>query len=236
MQLILKAQDVSETQGFFDAMVHALGQSTAAKVFIDVLGVGSLYCYFDCLIPWTTGANLAARESANAGDLPQFFARRHPVRNTPTGAALLCSIIGTVFTLVYAILFQATDGGIDDVFWSLFAFSSLIFLLPYIAMMLAFRQLRRVDPNAHRPYRVPGSDGFVTAVTWVPVVLLALAALFFAGNPWDFDGTLTGGIAVGLVITVIIQEIFVCKAPSWRRARALERSADPDACALLQET
>jgi hypothetical protein len=41
-------------------------------------------------------------------------------------------------------------------FWSLFAFSAVIFLLPYEGMLLAFVKMRIVDADHHRPFRVPG--------------------------------------------------------------------------------
>lgn len=228
MQLIFPADEISETTGLIDALQLGFGDSTAANVLVTVLGVGALFCFFACLVPWTIGANLAAAESAQQGDLPKVFAHRHPRRGTPTGAALLTSVVGTVFTVGYAALFSLTDGAIDDVFWNLFAFSSVIFLLPYIVMMLAFRKLRGIDPERPRPYRVPGGRGWTLVITWVPTVLLATAAVFFVVNPYDFSWSVTGSILIGLAIAVVIQEWFCFKAPQWTRERALERGDDPE--------
>lgn len=151
------------------------------------------------------------------------------MRGTPTGAAMLTSVVGTVFTVGYAVLFAVTDGAIDDVFWNLFAFSSVIFLLPYIVMMLAFRKLRRIDPNRVRPYRVPGGAVATWLITWVPTVLLGAAAVFFVWNPFDYSWSVTGSILIGLAATVALQEWFCHKSPQWTRERALERGEDPDA-------
>ena len=228
MQLIFPADEISETTGLIDALQLGFGDSAVANVLVTALGVGALFCFFACLVPWTIGANLAAAESAQQGDLPKVFAHRHPRRGTPTGAAMLTSIVGTVFTVGYAALFSLTDGAIDDVFWNLFAFSSVIFLLPYIVMMLAFRKLRGIDPERPRPYRVPGGRSWTLLITWVPTVLLAAAAVFFVVNPYDFSWSVTGSILLGLAIAVAIQEWFCFKAPQWTRERALERGEDPD--------
>jgi amino acid transporter len=228
MQLVLPAEEISETTGLIDILTLGFGTSPVAKVVVTVLGIGALFCFFACLIPWTIGANIAASESAQQGDLPKVFARTHPGRGTPVGAAMLCSVVGTVFTLAYAVLFALTEGAVDDLFWNLFAFSSVVFLLPYIVMVLAFRRLRRTDPGRPRPYRVPGGVVFEALITWVPAVLLATAAVFFVWNPFDFSIEVTGSILVGLVITVVIQEVFVAKSPEWTRQRALERGDDPD--------
>lgn len=225
MQLILPADKISETTGLIDALQLGFGDSTIANVLVTVLGIGALYCFFACLIPWTVGANMAASESAQQGDLPKVFARTHPRRETPTGAALLTSVVGTVFTLGYALLFSLTDGAVDDLFWNLFAFSSVVFLLPYIVLMPTFAKLRKSDPNRTRPYRVPGGSAVAWIVTWIPTVLLAAAAVFFVVNPFEFDSEVTISIVVGLIVTVVIQEIFCHLAPKWAAARAAEADA-----------
>lgn len=225
MQVIQPAGDISETTGLIDVLQLGFGDSALADIVVWTLGVGSLFCFFACLIPWTIGANIAAAESAQQGDLPRVFSHTHPRRGTPTGAALLCSVVGTVFTLGYAVLFSLTDGAVDDLFWNLFAFSSVIFLLPYIVMMLAFRKLRQADPDRTRPYRVPGGPLAEVLTTWVPTVLLVVAAGFFVCDPWNFSWDVTGSIAVGLVVTVVIQEYFCRRAPIWTSQRAAERAA-----------
>jgi amino acid transporter len=141
---------------------------------------------------------------------------------------MLCSVVGTAFTVGYAVLFSFTDGAVDDVFWNLFAFSSVIFLLPYVVMMLAFGKLRRIDPDRARPYRVPGGATATRLVVWVPTVLLSLAALFFVWNPFDYSWSVTGSIVAGLVVTVAFQEWFCHRSPQWTRERAIERGEDPD--------
>lgn len=228
MQLIFPADEISETTGLIDALQRGFGDSAVAHAVVTALGIGALFCFFASLIPWTIGANIAAAESAQQGDLPKIFSKVHPDRGTPVGAAMLTSIVGTAFTVGYAGLFSLTDGAIDDVFWNLFAFSSVIFLLPYIVMMLAFGKLRRIDPKRERPYRVPGGAALTWTVTWVPTALLALAAVFFVWNPWDFSFAVTGSILVGLAVTVGFQEYFCWKSPQWTRDRALERGEDPD--------
>lgn len=228
IQLIIPADQISETTGLMDALRIGFGDSAFAHILVTALGVGSLFCFFACLIPWTIGANIAASESAQQGDLPKVFARVHPKRGTPVGAAMLCSVVGTVFMVAYGVLFSVTDGAIDDLFWSLFAFSSVIFLIPYIVMMLAFRKLRKVDGARPRPYKVPGNRPMIGAIIWVPTVLLVVAAVFFVWNPFDFNKEMTISILIGLAVTVVIQEIFCKMSPKWTRERALERGDDPD--------
>lgn len=231
---VIPADEISETEGLMDALKIGFGDSTLATVAVTVLGLGVLFAFFAALIPWTIGANLAAAESARQGDLPPVFARMHRTRRTPLGAALTTAVVGTVVVLVYGTLFSLTDGAVDDLFWSLFAFSSVIFLLPYIVMMLAFRKLRIVDAGATRPYRVPGGRLVAELATWGPVTLLGLAALFFVWNPFEFDANFTVAILAGIAVAVIIQEVFVHRAPRWAAARAAE-ALEAEALAVLAD-
>jgi amino acid transporter len=205
--------------------MDALQEAFGSNLFTNLLGIGILYTFFAALIPWTIGANRAAAEAASRGDLPRVFARTSPTRGTPVGAAHLTASVSTVFTLVYGVLFWATDGSIDELFWSIFAFSSIIFLLPYVVMALAFLKLRTSDPDAHRPYQVPFGRAGAWTAAGLCVVWLALATVFFVVDPFDlstFDAQTFWLIIGGLAVTFAVQEVFVARSPRWQQARAAE--------------
>jgi len=65
-------------------------------------------------------------------------------------------------------------------------------------------------------------------ISWIPAFLLAVAAVFFVWNPWDYTLAVTGSLLIGLAVTVIFQEYFCAKSPQWTRQRAIERGDDPD--------
>jgi amino acid transporter len=133
------------------------------------------------------------------------------------GAAGFTALVSATITLVYGVLFSVTNGDIDSLFWSLFAFSSIVFLLPYVAMSLAFLRLRSQDPGAHRPYRVPGGVVGAWLSVMLVVVLLVAAVFFFVWNPWaEFDATTTWLILGGLAATFIAQEILVWRSSHWK--------------------
>ena len=225
MQVVIPAEEISETSGLLDVLTAVFGTG----VFTTVVGVGILYAFFAALIPWTIGANRAAAEAAEQGDLPPVFKKMSAKRRTPVGAAGFTALVSATITLVYGVLFSLTNGDIDALFWSLFAFSSIVFLLPYVAMSLAFLRLRAQDPDAHRPYRVPGGVvGAWTSVLLV-VVLLIAAVFFFVWNPWaEFDATTTWLILGGLAATFVAQEILVRRSSHWKAAEHPELSAQVD--------
>jgi len=233
MQVIMPADEISETSGLMDALTTVFG----AGVFTTVVGIGILYAFFAALIPWTIGANRAAAEAAEQGDLPPVFKRMSAKRRTPVGAAAFTALVSAAITLVYGVLFSLTNGDIDALFWSLFAFSSIVFLLPYVAMSLAFLRLRRIDPATHRPYTVPGKafGAWLSAV--LVVVLLAAAVFFFVWNPWaEFDATTTWLILGGLLATFAAQEVLVWRSPRWKGREHPEARAAVDLEGIAPDT
>ena len=83
------------------------------------------------------------------------------------------------------LLYGLLAGSNEDLFWALFAFSGVLFLLPYVGMMLAFLHMRRVDGERHRPYRVPGGPILATVLSWVCILFLSIAILLFMVTPAD---------------------------------------------------
>lgn len=187
-------------------------------MLVTLVGIGILYAFFAALIPWTIGANRAAAEAAEQGDLPPVFKRINAKHRTPVGAAGMTALVSASITLIYGVLFSLTNGDIDALFWSLFAFSSIVFLLPYVAMSLAFLRLRKIDADATRPYRVPGGAAGAIVSAGLVVALLAAAVFFFVWNPWaEFDATTTWLILAGLGATFAVQELFVAMSPRWKK-------------------
>ena len=225
MLTIQPVDDISTTSGIMDALQAAFG----ANPFTDLVGVGILYAFFAALIPWTIGANRAAAEAASRGDLPPVF-KHMTKRDTPAGAAHLTAIVSTTLTLVYGVLFWLTDGSIDELFWSIFAFSSIVFLLPYLMMALSFLKLRVTDADTPRPYRVPfGRFGAWTA-TGLCLTLLTAAIVFFVVDPFDmgsFDQQTFWLIVGGLAVTFAFQEFFVARSPRWQAAAAAAEDETP---------
>ena len=134
-----------------------IGSSGVAGVVVMVLSVGALYCFFAALVPWTIGANRAAAEAARRGDLPPVLGRTSKRFRTPVAAATATALVGTFFTVGYGLVMElSTSPKVETLFWNLFAFSTVVFLLSYLVMAAAFLKLRYSDPDAPRPYRVPG--------------------------------------------------------------------------------
>jgi amino acid transporter len=204
------ASEIDVVEGLVDSLRVFFGATGPGAVFAMCLGVGALYTFFANGVTWALGCNRAAAEAAIEGELPKVFGREHPVNETPVGAAVLMGIVSTVILASYGILAKTNA----DLFWSLFAFSAVIFLLPYIGLVLAFREMRRRDPDRERPFRVPGGPFAANLMSLVCAAILAIAIFFFVYAPGD---GVQLPVLIGAVVVLLLGEGVIRYAESQRR-------------------
>jgi amino acid transporter len=206
----LPAREIDVVEGLVDSLHLFFGETGAGAAIAMALGIGALYTFFSNGVTWALGCNRAAAEAAIEGELPRAFGKEHPVYETPAGAAILMGIVSTVILLVYGVLVTTNA----DLFWSLFAFSAVIFLLPYIGLVLAFREMRRRDPGRERPFRVPGGRLVANLVTGLCVAALVLAIVFFVYTP---DAGMQWPVLAGAVVVLLLGEGVIRYAELQRR-------------------
>jgi amino acid transporter len=114
-------------------------------------------------------------------------------------------VISSVVLLLYGLLAKDTE----DLFWTIFAFSSVVFLLPYFLLFLSFLKLRRIDADRPRPYRVPGGHGVAVTLSVLCMVFILQAIVFFIYKPDAFEMTYALSVAGGVVLTVLVGELLV---------------------------
>ncbi|MFN7035582.1 MAG: APC family permease [Bellilinea sp.] len=201
MLMALPAEQLGLVSGIIDTLRILFGETGIGGAIVTILGIGALYTFLTNMVTWTMGANRTAAEAANEGELPAFFGKLHPINKTPVGAYVLTGIVSSGVLVIYGLM--ATTA--EDLFWSLFAFSSIVFLMPYLALFPAFLKLRRTDANRPRPYRVPGNHLTAILMTIVCVLFIVQAIVFFIwvpGEPvdWNYAIPVLAGVAVTLVI------------------------------------
>jgi amino acid transporter len=242
MLLLRPLASITSTTGLYDALKTGLGSAGLGHAVAFVLGLGALYCFFALLIPWTIGANRAAAEAAQRGDLPHVFGRTNRRFGTPVGAAALTSVVGTAFTLASGII-VATAGqssGVETLFWNLFAFSSVVFLFCYLVMTAAFFKLRQKDPDAPRPYKVPGGKLGAAVVTILCLGFVAAGILFFVWSDptgpanWTFIGQMAIGLAIVGVMGVVFDH-FATHLPDPATLSRPEAGADVELTGLVPD-
>jgi len=201
--------DINLVEGLIDTLQLFFGDSAAGRAFVMALGIGALYTFFSNGVTWALGCNRAAAEAAIEGELPKIFALESKNLGTPIGAAVLMGLVSTVVLILYGML----AGSNEDLFWSLFAFSAVIFLLPYQGMLLAFIRMRIRDPDHHRPYAVPGGIGAARLFAWLCIAVLGLSIVLFMYTP---GAGLEWPVLIGVVTTLLIGEVVIRFAENHR--------------------
>jgi glutamate:GABA antiporter len=201
-------------EGLTDTFRRLFGEGAGGQAAVAVLGFMALYTFVANMVTWTMGANRSAAEAAERGDLPAIFAKLHPTYRTPASAAVLGGVIATAVLILYGLLAKSAE----DFFWTTFAFSSVVFLLPYFLLFAAFLRLRKIDKDTPRPYRVPGGDLGAIALSLICMAFILQALVFFIYKPGAFEARYALAIVGGAVATIIVGEVLV------RRTRAKERA------------
>jgi amino acid transporter len=198
----LPADGIDLVEGLMNTLKLFFGNDGFGGVFVLILGVAALYTFFSNGVTWALGCNRAVAEAAQEGELPDFFGIEHKELGTPIGAAVAMGIFGTVTLLLYGFLSSSNE----DLFWSLFAFSAVIFLLPYIGMLFAFIRSRNVDIALKRPYKVPGGDRVAIGLAYLCIVVLVLSVVLFIYTPGE---GLQVPVALGAFVMIAMGEVLI---------------------------
>ena len=223
----LKLHDLSIVTGIADAMKLAFDSILKGFGWLyDALMVVLLFTFFGNMVTWSIGANHSMGATGLDKKAPGVFGHVNQRFRTPDYAFILFGAVATVITVINYSLFANKQ----SVFWTIFALSSIIFLLPYLLMFPALIVLRARQPHTPRPYTVPG--GKAGAWLWVILcevgVVFAIIAFFWlvpAGTPkLTYWGITVGGTLVSIVIGV-----WLGRRGDDRMSVAAKVLAEPDA-------
>ncbi|MCZ8283245.1 MAG: APC family permease [Aquidulcibacter sp.] len=202
----LPIKDIGLIEGLLDTIKALFASWPMADTLVMIVGVGAIFSIIANLVTWSMGANRTALAAAQDNELPAVFGRLRASNQTPIGAYVLTGLVSTAVILLYGFI----AGSAEDLFWTLFAFSSIIFLMPYLGLFPAFVKLRKADPDTLRPYRVPGGIGFVTLLATICGLFILQAIVLFVFVPGQaVEWAKTGPILIGVAITVVIGEFVI---------------------------
>lgn len=212
--MALPVDEIGLVGGIVETLRKLFGSSSFGAFMVIFIGIIVLFTFITNMVTWSMGACRAAAEAAQEGELTPIFGKMDEKRGTPIGATILLGIVSTVVILAYGFIASSSD----DLFWTIFAFSSVIFLFPYVFMFPAFLKLRKIDPNAKRPFKLSGGNvvAFIAVAFGLFFVIQAIILFVF---PDIFSGTVewitySGPVLLGIIITVAIGEYFVITAKS----------------------
>ncbi|MFT7320560.1 APC family permease [Congregibacter sp.] len=198
----IPAEEINLVEGLIDTLRVSFAGMSGASTLVLLLGLCFLFGIFSSCAAWSMGANRAAAEAALEGELPSWFGVEMASNGSPLGAAVLTGLVSTLALLGYGFM----SGDNEDLFWSLFGFSSVLFMLPYVGMVLAFLRMRSIDGDRARPFRVPGgAPGALFCALLCAFILLVAIALFMVtpddGPQWK--------VIIGVVLALALGEAVI---------------------------
>jgi len=209
----IPAAEVNLVEGLMETLYLFFDQTQAGRLFALVLGIGALYTFFSNGVTWALGCNRSMAEAAAEGEFPAVFAYELPHSGTPAGAAVMMGIASTLVLVLYGFL----AGSKEELFWSLFAFSAAIFLIPYIILVFAFLRMRQKDAARHRPFRVPGGTVFAALITYSCAGILTLSMILFCYTPGE---GMQWPVFTGAVVITALGELIIRITEIRRHSKA----------------
>jgi amino acid transporter len=204
---IFEADEINIVTGISDSF-HTLVSRTVGQDFIWLyyfLIVVFLLSLYTFVFAWAYGANCVISETGLDKKV-KILGHKHPKHGSPDYAFTIMGIIGIVLIIGNSIGMK----NIQQIFWTIFALSSVIFLIPYLLMFPAVIKLRALHPNRERPYSIPfGKTGL-----WITVLcgefFILIAIIFFFISPKDtvnvlrYELSLFAGVFLTLAVGVFI--------------------------------
>jgi glutamate:GABA antiporter len=208
----------------FDAFFHSLGiGSWATKVMAALTGLGTLAL----ISTWLLGPAKGLYASEKSGDLPpelHYVNKRH----VPVAILVAQGILGSMFALMFLFVPSINTG-----YWMLSALTTQILVLMYILVFAAALRLRYTQPNAARPYKVPGGKPGIWIVCGMGLVgsVFGLVIGFIPPSGVDhwptpiYIGAMLAAILICSLPPFVIERI---KKPGWNIAHPDEVLLDVD--------
>ncbi len=203
--IVVPKKDVSLSGGvmqaltrFFDELgLGPLEKPVGLLIIVGVIGV------IGGLSAWAVGPALGMQSVAAEGGLPKFWARTNR-RGAPVGVLLIQAVLATLLSLLLL-----TVKSINTYYWMLTALVAQTFIIMYLLMYASVLYLRRSQPDAPRPFRIPGGDVGLYLVVGLGTVgaIFAFILGFVPASHLSVEAT---GAYVAVMVTGVLA---VCITP-----------------------
>jgi APA family basic amino acid/polyamine antiporter len=154
--------------------------ATGLKWLSPVIKISAIFGLFSTMLVQLLGQTRIFFFMSRDGLLPEIFGRINPKTRTPVISTML---VGVLCALAAALFPISTLGEMVNIG------TLLAFTLVSIGVLL----LRRSDPDAPRPFRVPGAP-------WVPIIGAVICVAQMLGLPWQTWVRLVVWLVIGLTV------------------------------------
>ena len=193
----IPAEGIDSVDGFVFALQELCTVfGPLQNVVFYVVIVGAILTLVANMITWTLGGNEAFM-GAGLDKRSKFLGHRHPKYGTADNLYIIMGVVSTILL----VLNYSLSGDANDIFWTIFAFSSIVFMLCYLLMFPAAIKLKFSD-NTPRVYEVPG--GKVGMVICAVLCFLSVGLATYSLMDFDPSGFGFWMQWIGLALTFAV--------------------------------
>ena len=208
---IAMSLEEAEAAGITDSfmiLLTTLGMNAdLVRIIVIIVGLMFIYTMVANIVSWSFGVNSVAKYCADDGGFPKIFSKTNK-EGVPYMASIINGIVASVVCLIGIILGVVSEEA-SNLFWTFFSFSLVTLLISYIPLFPAFLKLRKTD-HRKRAYKVPGGEGLLKLMTYVPLVLLILGVIFTLFIDFTYESIMANApLILGVIVSFIIEEILV---------------------------
>lgn len=199
----LKPNDLSIVTGIADSMKLSFHNVLGGYTWLyDIFMIGLLFTLFGNMVTWTLGSGHSYATTGLDKAAPGIFGHVNKRFLTPDYAFILMGAVATVLTIINYQLFATKE----SVFWTIFALSSIVYLIVYLFMFPALLILRRKFPDQPRPYVVPGGvvGAWICTILCEAGIIFAIVLFFYAVPEGTPKLTYWGITGIGTLITLLV--------------------------------
>jgi amino acid transporter len=149
VSVVVPSAHISLTAGVmqaFKGLLHHFG----IAVLLPIVGLGLVVASLSGLLDWLTGPSTGLLDiGRERGYLPPRFQQTNKngvQMNILVAQGVVITIIGVLYALIPSV---------SRAYWILAALATQVYLIMYVLMFIAARNLRRRDPDHPRGYRAP---------------------------------------------------------------------------------
>ena len=178
----------------FAAIFGAFGIGWAAPVLavLTALGAIALMC------AWLVGPLLSLSAAARHGQLPPVF-RKLSAHQVPAAIILWQGAVVTIVAAAFALV-----PSVNQAYWILTAAVTALLAFYYLPIFAAVIRLRYTQPDAARPFRIPGGKAGVWIVAGTGFAATTFAVLVALQRPGTVTAVSDGVYVAGLIALALV--------------------------------
>jgi amino acid transporter len=221
ISIVIPSSHISLTAGVMEAFKSLLDHF-GAGVFLPIIGIGLVVASLSGLLDWLTGPSTGLLDiGRERGYLPPRFQKVNEngvQMNILVAQGIVITIIGVLYALVPTV---------SRAYWILAALATQVYLIMYVLMFIAARNLRRREPDHARGYRAPALItmcviGAIASIVAGAIGLVPPSQLGHTSTVVYVLGMLGAIFLIGVLPPLLLYRL---RKPEWKAAEPTPHTA-----------